>query len=44
MSNYNYYGDFYEPSEFDMMVKKWKDELRKSVKKEYVDEMARLRE
>lgn len=36
------YDDFYEPSEFDIMVEEFKDELRKSVKKEYQDKIADL--
>lgn len=38
------YDDFYdEPSEFDMQVEEWKDTLRECVKKEYKEEMERLR-
>ena len=36
------YDDFYEPSEFEIMVEEFKDELRKSVKKEYLDKIAGL--
>lgn len=35
--------DFYEPSEFDEKVAEWKEILRDSVKKEYQEEMERLR-
>lgn len=38
-----YCDDFYEPSEFDQQVEEWKEALRESVKKEYMDEMERLR-
>ena len=38
-----YYDDFYEPSEYEIMVEQFKDELRKSVKQEIQDEMERLR-
>lgn len=37
------WDDFYEPSEFDQQVEEWKEALKKSVKKEYMDEMERLR-
>ena len=36
--------DFYEPSEFDMLVDEWKEKLRDSVKEEYKAEMAKLRQ
>lgn len=36
------YEDFYEPSEFELLVEDFKDELRKSVKKEWIDKMNRL--
>lgn len=36
-------NDFYEPSEFDEKVAEWKEILRDSVKKEYQEEMERLR-
>ena len=36
------YDDFYEPSEFDIMVEELKDELRQSVKQEYLDRIAGL--
>ena len=36
------YDDFYEPSEFDIMVEELKEELRKSVKKEYTDKIENL--
>lgn len=38
------YEDFYEPSEFDQMVEEFKDTLRESVKKEWLDRMNRLEE
>lgn len=41
------YYDFYdydEPSEFEMQIDEWKETLRSEVKKEYQDEMARLKE
>ena len=38
-----YYDDFYEPSEYEIMVKQFKDELKKSVKQEIKDELERLR-
>lgn len=38
------YEDFYEPSEYDQMIEEFKDELRKSVKKEWIDRMNRLEE
>ena len=41
-----YYEDevgFYEPSDYDIMVDKFKETLRESVKKEYQEEMARLK-
>ena len=38
------YDDFYyEPSEFEMQIEEWKESLRESVKKEYKEEMERLR-
>lgn len=37
------YEDFYEPSEFDIMVDEFKAELRSSVKKEILDEMEKLK-
>jgi len=37
------YDDFYEPSEFEIQIEEWKDTLRESVKKEYKEEMDRLR-
>lgn len=38
------YDEFYdEPSEFEMQIEEWKDSLRESVKKEYKEEMERLR-
>lgn len=38
------YDDFYdEPSEFDIQIEEWKDTLRECVKKEYKEEMERLR-
>lgn len=38
------YDEFYdEPSEFDMQIEEWKDTLRECVKKEYKEEMERLR-
>lgn len=39
-----YEDDFYEPSEFDMLVDEWKEKLRDSVKEEYKAEMAKLRQ
>lgn len=41
------YDDFYdydEPSEFEMQIDEWKETLRSEVKKEYQEEMARLKE
>lgn len=41
------YSDFYdydEPSEFEMQLDEWKETLRSEVKKEYQEEMARLKE
>ena len=41
------YSDFYdydEPSEFEMQIDEWKETLRSEVKKEYQEEMARLKE
>lgn len=43
MGYYDSYNDFYEPSEYEIMVEQFKDELRKSVKQEIQDEMERLR-
>lgn len=40
----NYYEDFYEPSEFEQMVEEFKDTLKESVKKEWIDKMNRLEE
>lgn len=40
----NYYEDFYEPSEFEQMVEEFKEELRSSVRKEWIDKMNRLEE
>ena len=41
----NYYDDFYyEPSEFERQIYEFKDALISVVKKEYIDEMAKLRE
>lgn len=37
------YEDFYEPSEFDIMVDEFKAELRVSVKREILDEMEKLK-
>ena len=37
------YDDFYEPSDYDIMVEELKEKLRESVKQEYVDEMNRLK-
>lgn len=38
------YDEFYdEPSEFDIQIEDWKNTLRESVKKEYKEEMERLR-
>ena len=38
------YDEFYdEPSEFDIQIEEWKDTLRECVKKEYKEEMERLR-
>lgn len=37
------YEDFYEPSEFDIMVDEFKAELRASVKREILDEMEKLK-
>lgn len=38
------YDEFYdEPSEFEIQIEEWKDTLRESVKKEYKEEMERLR-
>lgn len=34
--------NFYEPSEYDMMVEEFKDTLRKSVTKEWIDRMNKL--
>lgn len=31
--------DFYEPSEFDMLVDEWKEKLKASVKEEYKAEV-----
>lgn len=39
----NYGDDYFEPSEFDMLVDVWKETLKQSVKKEYQDEMERLK-
>lgn len=39
-----YYEDFYEPSEYDQMVEEFKETLRASVKKEWLDRMNRLEE
>lgn len=38
------FEDFYEPSEFEQMVEDFKEELRTSVKKEWLDKMKRLEE
>lgn len=39
-----YDEDFYsEPSEFDMQIEEFKESLSKSVKKEYLEEMEKLR-
>lgn len=38
------YDDFYEPSEFDIMVDEFKTELRSSVKKEVLDEIENLKD
>lgn len=38
----SYYDDFYEPSEFDMKVEEFKEELRSSVKQEFVDRIQKL--
>ena len=38
------YDEFYdEPSEFEIQIEEWKNSLRESVKKEYKEEMERLR-
>ena len=37
------YDDFYEPSEFDILVDEFKEELRQSVKKEILDEIESLK-
>lgn len=42
MYDYTDYENFYEPSEYDMMVENFKDTLRKSVAKEWVDRMNEL--
>lgn len=39
-----YYEDFYEPSEYDQMVEEFKEKLRESVKKEWLDRMNKLEE
>lgn len=39
-----YYEDFYEPSEYDQMVEEFKETLRESVKKEWLDRMNKLEE
>ena len=39
----NYDDDFFEASEFEMLIDDWKEALRQSVKKEYKEEMERLR-
>lgn len=36
------YDDFYEPSDFDIMIENFKDELRKSVKEEYTNKIKEL--
>ena len=36
------WDDFYEPSEFEIMIEDFKEELRSSVKKEYTDRIERL--
>lgn len=38
------YDDFYEPSDYDIMIEELKEKLRESVKQEYVDEMNRLKD
>lgn len=38
------YEDFYEPSEYDQMVEEFKETLRESVKKEWLDRMTKLEE
>lgn len=38
----DYYNDFYSPSEFDIMILELKDELRKSVKEEYLNIIKKL--
>lgn len=40
----SYYDDFYEPSEYEMMVEEFKNTLRESVKQEWKDRMAKLEE
>lgn len=42
MYDYTDYENFYEPSEYDMMVEEFKDTLRKSVAKEWIDRMNKL--
>lgn len=45
MNMYNYeYEDFYEPSQYDELVEEFKEELRKSVVREWVDKMNALKE
>lgn len=39
---YDNYDDFFEPSEYDMMVEELKTTLRKSIAKEWVDKMNKL--
>lgn len=39
-----YYEDFYEPSEYDQMVEEFKEALRESVKREWLDKMNSLEE
>lgn len=36
------WDDFYEPSEFEIMIEDFKEELRSSVKKEYIDRIEHL--
>lgn len=40
---YDFEEDFYEPSEFDIMIMQMKDTLLKSVKQEYIAEMEALK-
>lgn len=42
MMGFDVCDDFYEPSEYDMMVEEFKTTLRKSIAKEWVDKMNKL--